>query len=195
MTRGCSSMVELQLPKLIAWVRFPSPAPPSLLPHAASLPSPRPYRGATPAGFPGPPPDSVSGARRLSCLVPRGTSADICPTLWLIDDQDLGRAREVLERFLAPPRSSLDAVPWDCAACGEQVEGDFDLCWNCGRAAADAPTGVRLTSGPTPTPSARALLAWFDQHGRKDLPWQQRPHALSGLGLRDHAPADPGRAS
>ena len=25
--RGCSSMVELQLPKLITWVRFPSPAP------------------------------------------------------------------------------------------------------------------------------------------------------------------------
>src|SRR3546814_9435415 len=25
---GCSSMVELQLPKLLAWVRFPSPAPP-----------------------------------------------------------------------------------------------------------------------------------------------------------------------
>jgi hypothetical protein len=24
---GCSSMAELQLPKLIAWVRFPSPAP------------------------------------------------------------------------------------------------------------------------------------------------------------------------
>jgi hypothetical protein len=24
---GCSSMVELQLPKLVAWVRFPSPAP------------------------------------------------------------------------------------------------------------------------------------------------------------------------
>ena len=26
-TSGCSSMVELQLPKLLAWVRFPSPAP------------------------------------------------------------------------------------------------------------------------------------------------------------------------
>ena len=25
--RGCGSMVELQLPKLAAWVRFPSPAP------------------------------------------------------------------------------------------------------------------------------------------------------------------------
>jgi hypothetical protein len=27
MGRGCSSMVELQLPKLLTWVRFPSPAP------------------------------------------------------------------------------------------------------------------------------------------------------------------------
>ena len=27
--RGCSSMVELQLPKLLTWVRFPSPAPAS----------------------------------------------------------------------------------------------------------------------------------------------------------------------
>ncbi len=27
---GCSSMVELRLPKPIAWVRFPSPAPSSL---------------------------------------------------------------------------------------------------------------------------------------------------------------------
>ena len=26
-TGGCSSMVELQLPKLATWVRFPSPAP------------------------------------------------------------------------------------------------------------------------------------------------------------------------
>ena len=26
-SRGCSSMVELQLPKLLTWVRFPSPAP------------------------------------------------------------------------------------------------------------------------------------------------------------------------
>ena len=27
---GCNSMVECQLPKLITWVRFPSPAPRSL---------------------------------------------------------------------------------------------------------------------------------------------------------------------
>src|SRR4029077_673175 len=33
--RGCSSMVELQLPKLLTWVRFPSPAP---IPASASQP-------------------------------------------------------------------------------------------------------------------------------------------------------------
>ena len=27
LSSGCSSMVELQLPKLVTWVRFPSPAP------------------------------------------------------------------------------------------------------------------------------------------------------------------------
>jgi hypothetical protein len=58
---------------------------------------------------------------------------DICPTLWLIDDQDLGRAREVLARFLTPPAPRPTTAPWHCPACGEQVEGDFDLCWNCGR--------------------------------------------------------------
>ncbi len=34
--RGCSSMVELQLPKLLTWVRFPSPAPIPL--HASGRP-------------------------------------------------------------------------------------------------------------------------------------------------------------
>ena len=48
--RGCSSMVELQLPKLIARVRFPSPAQPARAPHrsGAALSSswaPRPPRG------------------------------------------------------------------------------------------------------------------------------------------------------
>ena len=58
--------------------------------------------------------------------------ADIFPTLWLIDDRDLTLAQGLLAHFLSPPPSPTTA-PWDCPACGEQVEGDFDLCWNCGR--------------------------------------------------------------
>ena len=38
---GCSSMVELQLPKLLAWVRFPSPAPSPLASAVIARPSGR----------------------------------------------------------------------------------------------------------------------------------------------------------
>jgi hypothetical protein len=59
--------------------------------------------------------------------------ADIFPTLWLIDERDHDRADQLLTQFLNPPPVPW-AEPWDCPACGERVEGDFDLCWNCGRA-------------------------------------------------------------
>ncbi len=62
--------------------------------------------------------------------------ADICPALWLLDGQDLSRARDLVDCFLNPPPLTTSA-PWDCPACSEQVEGDFDLCWNCGRARPD----------------------------------------------------------
>ena len=57
---------------------------------------------------------------------------DVYPTVWVLEDEDLPRARELLARFLV----QSDRAPgpaWVCPGCGEQVEGDFDLCWNCGR--------------------------------------------------------------
>ena len=59
---------------------------------------------------------------------------DIFPTLWVLDDDDLPRARELLARFLQQASAVEESPPWVCQACGEQVEGEFDLCWNCGRA-------------------------------------------------------------
>jgi hypothetical protein len=69
--------------------------------------------------------DSLSGAAGE-------LPADITPALWLTDARDLERARALIEEFLNPPPGLADN-PWECPACGEQVEGDFDLCWNCGR--------------------------------------------------------------
>ncbi len=46
--RGCSSMVELQLPKLLTWVRFPSPAPRS----RQRISEPSGSRRAAPASSP-----------------------------------------------------------------------------------------------------------------------------------------------
>lgn len=59
--------------------------------------------------------------------------ADICPSLWVIDDLDLPRARELLALFLDPGQTRRADQTWVCAVCGERVEANFELCWNCGR--------------------------------------------------------------
>ena len=56
---------------------------------------------------------------------------DIYPSVWVLNDPDLPRAEELLARFLA--QEAVSGAPWTCPACGERVEGGFDLCWNCGR--------------------------------------------------------------
>jgi len=60
--------------------------------------------------------------------------ADICPTVWIIDDAELPRARELLARFLAERDSRDGARSWVCRGCGELIDGSFDLCWRCGGA-------------------------------------------------------------
>jgi hypothetical protein len=60
---------------------------------------------------------------------------NIYPTVWVLEDEDLSRAEELLARFLAQTESaSTEDFPWICPGCGERVEAGFDLCWNCGRA-------------------------------------------------------------
>ena len=57
---------------------------------------------------------------------------NIYPTVWVMEDEDLPRAQELLARFL--DQGSADAGPaWVCPGCGEPVDAGFDLCWNCGR--------------------------------------------------------------
>lgn len=66
--RGCSSMVELQLPKLTARVRFPSPAPRGR-PGAARL---RAFRWFHHRSRPGGPGMSSSSSSQVSARIPRG---------------------------------------------------------------------------------------------------------------------------
>jgi len=47
----------------------------------------------------------------------------------LVNAEDEATARETLAvRDDSPP-----APAWACPACGEQVEGNFNACWKCGR--------------------------------------------------------------
>jgi hypothetical protein len=54
---------------------------------------------------------------------------EACPQIWIADERDLERARNVLHAFESMPaiRSSLR-----CEQCSEDNPSTFQLCWNCG---------------------------------------------------------------
>ncbi|MBT2972044.1 MAG: hypothetical protein B6D72_04110 [gamma proteobacterium symbiont of Ctena orbiculata] len=56
--------------------------------------------------------------------------ADIFPTLWVLDENDLERAKRLTERFFNRP--PVSGTAWRCAVCGERIEPGFEVCWNCG---------------------------------------------------------------
>ena len=54
------------------------------------------------------------------------------PWVWLINNDDLANAQDVLDGFRAS-RGSLPRVgPWVCRACGAEVDAGFEICWQCG---------------------------------------------------------------
>jgi hypothetical protein len=57
--------------------------------------------------------------------------ADVYPSVWVIYDEDLPRARELLARFIEDSDRE-GARSWVCRGCGELIDGHFDLCWRCG---------------------------------------------------------------
>lgn len=56
--------------------------------------------------------------------------ADIFPTLWVLDDSDLERAVRITATFFN--RSPVSGKAWMCPVCGEDIDGGFEICWNCG---------------------------------------------------------------
>ncbi|MEW5974585.1 MAG: DUF2007 domain-containing protein [Acidobacteriota bacterium] len=52
------------------------------------------------------------------------------PELWVLNDEDLERARQFVEEWLHPRKA---AMSWICASCGEKIEGQFANCWKCGK--------------------------------------------------------------
>lgn len=51
------------------------------------------------------------------------------PELWIVHDSDFARAAQIRDSWKSEPR---DQGPWQCATCGETLEGQFLSCWNCG---------------------------------------------------------------
>lgn len=53
------------------------------------------------------------------------------PSVWVANDGDAQRAREVIATELGPRQEG--GPPWTCSQCGELCEGQFTRCWKCGR--------------------------------------------------------------
>ena len=52
------------------------------------------------------------------------------PEIWLIDEDDYGKALDIVHTYLAP--TADDARDWKCE-CGEILEAQYRSCWKCGR--------------------------------------------------------------
>ncbi|MBI2364070.1 MAG: hypothetical protein HYV01_03555 [Deltaproteobacteria bacterium] len=73
-----------------------------------------------------------------------GTPIDCWPELWVVDDAKLAKAKSILKKTLAPLASVKK--PWRCEGCGENIEGQFSECWNCGRSC-EQRTALRVVGG------------------------------------------------
>lgn len=58
--------------------------------------------------------------------------AGLCK-VWIADDADYVRADRLLQAFLRGEAARLHAAAgWRCMQCGEDIEGQFTDCWQCG---------------------------------------------------------------
>lgn len=63
------------------------------------------------------------------------------PRVW-VSHADEARAREIILKWedeRDEQHTEPEKAPWKCPACGEDVEADFEVCWNCERPRDGAP--------------------------------------------------------
>jgi hypothetical protein len=57
------------------------------------------------------------------------------PQLWIVNDEDLDRAMRLIHGAREPGRETYPS--WKCLRCGEEIEGQFGACWQCGAPRSD----------------------------------------------------------
>jgi hypothetical protein len=59
-------------------------------------------------------------------------TSETLPTIWIVDDSKFEEATELTERFQNGTLTANAGTDWKCPECGEEVEGQFTECWQCG---------------------------------------------------------------
>ena len=59
---------------------------------------------------------------------------ETAPSVWIFDDSKFDEATTIILEFEnSDSRNSPDEETWICESCGENSEGQFTECWNCGK--------------------------------------------------------------
>ena len=64
------------------------------------------------------------------------------PELWVVDELHAGEAKRIVETTMQ--QTVEEGESWICPHCQEEIESQFDICWNC---ETDRP-GLDTTDGP-----------------------------------------------
>ena len=67
----------------------------------------------------------------LASIVGEMPFIEVWPELWVINDLDYDRAEQLIDAAIS---DESPQCPWKCRKCGEENEGQFAACWNCGTA-------------------------------------------------------------
>lgn len=106
--------------------------------------------------------DSVVEHRYLSGAAGEVPPTETWPELWVLDDEQVERAREVIAAAAAAPEPRGQRT---CLACGERLAGQFDTCWKCGAAVGSLLRDPHFRSADAPPPPlrplSRTLLYWL----------------------------------
>ena len=65
----------------------------------------------------------------LGSIVGEMPFQEVWPQLWVKNDLDFDRAVELINQQSLAAESP--SVPWTCEKCGLEIEGQFEVCWNC----------------------------------------------------------------
>jgi rubrerythrin len=68
-------------------------------------------------------------------IAPPKTGSRALRSVYVLDRAHMARARAIVERYrrgepLVDPKT---VKSWRCRTCNELIEGQFDVCWKCGR--------------------------------------------------------------
>lgn len=74
--------------------------------------------------------ESIFRQPMLSVAVGELPTTECYSEVWITDDSRYKDTIAIVESALSEEKSNVQS--WFCAGCGEEIEGIFATCWNCG---------------------------------------------------------------